>query len=219
MKIVLSTIAFSLLFGLSLQAQKLKTNSDSMAYAVGLDLAKTLKDQGMEDMDQEKIFMAIKDVMDGKEPKINPVDATKLVAMEKRKRTERVTENRKLEGAAYLAKQKLRPEVKELSDGVLYEVLTAGTGPKPDKGGDVTIHYSGMLIDGTVFDSSFERGKPNTFNLKRLVKGWQVALPEMPSGSTWRIYLPYDMAYGPRGAGKLIKPFSTLVFDIELIGI
>lgn len=201
------------------QAQKLKTKSDSLAYAVGLDLVEKLKREGFDDVDEDVLTMAIVDVLNKKEPKIDKVTASMMYRNAVRDRKERVKEEMKAEGEAFLEEISKKKGVKSLPKGLYYEVLTEGTGPKPEKGGDVTIHYEGKLIDGTVFDSSYDRGQPNTFNLKRLIKGWQVALPEMPVGSKWRIYIPYNMAYGERGAGQKIKPYSALIFDIELFGI
>lgn len=207
------------LFAYQSQAQKLKNQADSISYAVGLEMAKNLKSQGFDNLDAKLLASAMEDVMMGKEPKIDKVSASMLYRNEVRARKERAKDELKAEGEAFLTEISKKKGVKSLPNGLYYEVLKEGDGPKPEKGGDVTIHYEGKLIDGTVFDSSYERGEPNTFNLKRLIKGWQIALPEMQVGSKWRIYIPYDMAYGERGAGGKIKPYSALIFDIELFGI
>lgn len=215
-------IIFSLLglfVGSSLQAQTLKNAKDSISYAVGMELAKKLKSEGFTELEMGTVQMAIQDLLSNREPMINNYDAAILYSEELRNNKEKVNESNIQAGANFIAEKAKQPNVKALSNGIYYEVLKEGNGPKPDKGGDVTIHYEGKLIDGSVFDSSYERGKPNTFNLKRLIKGWQVALPEMPVGSKWRLYIPYDMAYGERGAGGKIKPYSALIFDIELFGI
>lgn len=215
--IVLSLLG--LFLGCSLQAQTLANSKDSISYAVGLELAKKLDSDGFTDVNLDKVKMALEDVLSKREPVINTYDAAILYAEELRNNKEKINESNIEAGANFIAEKAKQPNVKALSNGIYYEVLKEGNGPKPEAGGDVTIHYEGKLIDGTVFDSSYERGKPNTFNLKRLIKGWQVALPEMPVGSKWRIYIPYDMAYGERGAGGKIKPYSALIFDIELFGI
>lgn len=207
------------MLAINVKAQKLKNASDSLAYALGVMTAQDLSSKEMSDVDLKMMMEGIKDGIAKKEGPIDARMARQVIKEEKVKRTKVANEMRKKEGAAFLEKKKAESNVFELEKGVLYEVITAGDGPKPAKGGDVKIHYTGMLIDGTVFDSSYDRGQPNTFNLARLVKGWQIALPEMTVGSKWRIYLPSDVAYGSRSAGALIKPHSTLIFDIELLGI
>lgn len=218
---LLVTITFLCLFGFSnqIQAQKLKNASDSLSYAIGVEIAEQLKSQGFDDLDIKVFQSAFDDVMDDKKPKIANITAKTMYKNEVRMRKERVNTIRMEKGLAFLAENAKRPEVTTIEKNIQYEVLKAGTGPSPEKGGDVKIHYEGRLLDGTVFDSSYDRGTPNTFNLNRLIKGWQIAMPKMKVGDKWRIYIPYDQAYGERGAGKKIKPYSTLVFDIELLGI
>ncbi len=218
---LLVTITFLSLLGFSgqIQAQKLKNAQDSMSYAIGIELAEELKKQGFDDVDIKIFQAAFNDVMANKEPMINRITAKTMYKNEMRNRRERVNTIRMEEGLKFLEENAKRPEVTTIEKNIQYEVLKAGDGPSPEKGGNVKIHYEGRLLDGTVFDSSYDRGTPNTFNLKRLIKGWQIALPKMKVGDKWRIYIPYDQAYGERGAGKDIKPYSTLVFDIELLGI
>ena len=109
--------------------------------------------------------------------------------------------------------------VKTLPNGMQYLILKEGTGPKPSDTSRVTTHYHGTLIDGTVFDSSVDRGQPATFPVNGVIKGWQLALPMMPTGSKWRLFIPSDLAYGSRGAGEKIGPNATLIFDVELLKI
>lgn len=203
----------------SLNAQKLNNKQDSISYAIGVEKAKEMKSQGFTDLDQKMLIAGMTDVFNKKEPLMDPLTSVVIYKEELRNNKEKVIELQKAEGAEYLAEVAKRPSAKALPEGLYYEILTKGDGPKPMPGSDVTIHYEGRTIYGDVFDSSFERGTPNTFNLKRLIKGWQIALPEMEVGSKWRIYIPYDQAYGERGAGDKIKPYATLVFDIELISI
>ena len=120
-------------------------------------------------------------------------------------------------GAEFLAQNKSRPGVTETPSGLQYEVLTEGNGPKPGPTSKVTCHYHGTLIDGTVFDSSVQRGQPATFPLNMVIKGWTEALQLMPTGSKWRLFLPPGLAYGERQTGSHIGPNSTLIFDVELI--
>lgn len=121
------------------------------------------------------------------------------------------------EGKAFLAENAKREEVTELESGLQYEVLKEGDGPKPSAADNVTCHYHGTLIDGTVFDSSVQRGQPASFPLNMVISGWTEALQLMPTGSKWRLYLPPHLAYGDRQAGAHIKPNSTLIFEVELL--
>lgn len=122
------------------------------------------------------------------------------------------------EGVKFLAENKTKEGVVTLLNGLQYKVITEGTGEKPTLSDNVKVHYEGRLLDGTVFDSSIQRGEPATFGLTQVIKGWTEILQEMPVGSKWTVYIPYDLAYGERDQG-LIKPFSTLIFDIELLEI
>ncbi len=120
-------------------------------------------------------------------------------------------------GETFLAQNRLRPGVTETPSGLQYEVLKEGNGPKPSATSKVTCHYHGTLTDGTVFDSSVQRGQPATFPLNMVIKGWTEALQLMPAGSKWRLFLPPQLAYGDRQTGAYIGPNSTLIFDVELI--
>lgn len=121
------------------------------------------------------------------------------------------------EGQAFLAENKKREGVVELESGLQYEIMTEGTGPKPVATDTVTCHYHGTLIDGTVFDSSVQRGQPASFPLNMVISGWTEALQLMPTGSKWKLFLPPHLAYGDRQAGAHIKPNSTLIFEVELL--
>lgn len=121
------------------------------------------------------------------------------------------------EGQAFLAENKKREGVVELESGLQYEIMTEGTGPKPTAADNVTCHYHGTLIDGTVFDSSVQRGQPASFPLNMVISGWTEALQLMPTGSKWKLFLPPHLAYGDRQAGAHIKPNSTLIFEVELL--
>ena len=122
-------------------------------------------------------------------------------------------------GQDFLAANKLKPGVTELPSGLQYEVLTEGTGAKPTAFNTVTCHYHGTLIDGTIFDSSVQRGKPASFPLNQVIKGWTEGVQLMPTGSKWRFFIPPNLGYGERGAGGTIGPNCTLIFDVELLGI
>ena len=133
-------------------------------------------------------------------------------------KNEKATANLKA-GQEFLAANASKPGITTLPSGLQYEVLTEGSGPKPSATNKVTCHYHGTLIDGTVFDSSMKRGQPATFPLNMVIKGWTEALQLMGTGSKWRLYLPSDLAYGDRQASAQIGPNSTLIFDVELLGI
>ena len=122
-------------------------------------------------------------------------------------------------GEQYLAKNKTRSGVTTLADGMQYEILKAGDGPKPKLTDEVLVHYHGTLIDGSIFDSSVDRGQPISFPLNGVIQGWTEILQLMPVGSKWKVYIPYQLAYGDRAAGPMIKPYSTLIFEIELLSI
>ncbi|WP_240646628.1 FKBP-type peptidyl-prolyl cis-trans isomerase [Chitinophaga rhizosphaerae] len=122
-------------------------------------------------------------------------------------------------GQDFLAANKEKPGVTALPSGLQYEILTEGTGPKPSASSKVTCHYHGTLIDGTVFDSSVQRGQPATFPLNMVIKGWTEGLQLMPQGSKWRFFIPADLAYGDRQVSAQIGANSTLIFDVELLGI
>ena len=124
-----------------------------------------------------------------------------------------------VEGDKFLAENGERAEVTVTESGLQYEVITAGDGETPTAASTVRTHYHGTLIDGTVFDSSYERGQPAEFPVGGVIKGWTEALQMMATGSKWRLYVPYDLAYGEQGAGGVIGPFATLIFDVELLEI
>ena len=122
-------------------------------------------------------------------------------------------------GQEFLAANRMRPGVTETSSGLQYEVITEGSGPKPSGTSKVTCHYHGTLIDGTIFDSSVQRGQPATFPLNMVISGWTEALQLMPVGSKWKLFLPPNLAYGERQTGSFIGPNSTLIFEVELLGV
>ena len=125
----------------------------------------------------------------------------------------------KKQGEDFLATNKERPEVKTTESGLQYEIIKQGKGKTPTATDMVKVHYHGTLIDGTVFDSSIERNEPATFGVSQVIKGWTEALQLMPVGSKWKLYIPYDLAYGDREVSETIKPFSTLIFEVELLDI
>lgn len=203
----------------SLKAQDLKTKNDSLSYAIGVLIGQNLKKQGFTKIDPAVFTKAIQDVTAGGTTKIDATSANKMVndftALEKANANKKNIE----EGATFLEKNGKRPGVVTLPSGLQYEVLTEGTGPIPTASQKVKVHYTGTLINGTVFDSSVERGEPIVFPVTGVIKGWVEALQLMKVGSKWKLFIPQNLAYGERGAGAQIGPYATLIFEVELLGI
>ncbi len=198
-----------------LNAQNQKNKMDSISYSVGVLMAQNLKD--FEGLDVKQITKGMKDVLNGKELRIDVEDAQEIYqkyAVEmKAKKNEALTKG----GIEFLAKNAKRQEVTTLPSGLQYEVLKAGEGVKPTATSKVTVHYTGMLINGEVFDSSVKRGEPATFGVNQVISGWTEALQLMPEGSKWKLFIPYNLGYGDRGAGQSIPPYATLIFEVELL--
>ena len=203
----------------SMNAQKLKTETDSVSYCIGVNIGENLKNQ-FSDIDIKDFMNGINDVLDKKsEAKISNADAQKILQGYFTKQQEMKTKLAKEQGANFLAENAQKEGVISLESGLQYEILKQGSGAKPTINDNVTTHYHGTLIDGTIFDSSVDRGQPATFPVSGVIKGWTEALQLMSVGSKWRLYVPYDLAYGERGAGANIGPFTTLIFEVELISI
>lgn len=201
-------------------AQDLKTYADSVSYAVGILWGQNVKQQGLTDIDPNVLGAAIGDVLnEGSEPKMDLKVANQMVRDHMSKKKEAAKQKNKMEGEAFLKKNAERPEVITLESGLQYEVLKEGDGQVPSASDKVSVHYHGTLIDGTVFDSSVQRGQPTSFPVTGVIKGWVEALQLMPVGSKWKLFIPSDLAYGDRGAGGQIGPNATLVFEVELLGI
>lgn len=207
----------------------LKTPKDKQSYAIGINVGKglsqNLKQTGL-DIDPAILVRAIKDVLAGDKQAMTDQEAQdtlKTLQADMRKeqqlKQEQVAEANKKEGDEFLASNKSKEGVTALPDGLQYKVLQEGTGPKPTAGDSVTVNYRGTLVNGTEFDSSYKRGQPATFNVGGIIKGWTEALQLMPVGSKWQIFIPSELAYGPRGAGRDIGPNATLVFEVELLSI
>lgn len=161
----------------------------------------------------------IKDVFEGNEPKVTYKEAQQILNEYFAKLQQEVSAAVKSLGEQFLAENAKRAEVKTSASGLQYEVLTEGTGAKPKATDKVRVHYEGTLIDGTVFDSSYKRGEAITFGLNQVISGWTEGLQLMSIGSKYKLYLPYNLAYGEHGAGEMIPPYSALIFTVELLGI
>jgi FKBP-type peptidyl-prolyl cis-trans isomerase FklB len=202
-----------------MSAQKLNNEIDSVSYSLGVNIGENIKTQ-FPDIDLKNFEAAIKDVLDdNKKPSISGADAQKTIQEYFTKQQAKASESVVEEGKKFLAENSKKENVVTLESGLQYEVIKTGEGAKPTLNDQVTTHYHGTLIDGTVFDSSVERGEPASFPVSGVIKGWTEALQLMNVGSKWRLFVPYDLAYGERGAGPKIGPFTTLIFEVELISI
>jgi FKBP-type peptidyl-prolyl cis-trans isomerase FklB len=203
----------------TMSAQKLTNEIDSVSYSLGVNIGENLKTQ-FPDINLKNFELAIKDVLDNqKEPKISGADAQKVIQNYFQKQQAKVSESVIEEGKKFLTENSKKDGVVTLESGLQYEIIKSGEGAKPTINDQVTTHYHGTLLDGTVFDSSVERGQPATFPVSGVIKGWTEALQLMTVGSKWKLFVPYDLAYGERGAGPKIGPYTTLIFEVELISI
>ena len=199
----------------------LETKKKQFSYAIGIQIGQSLIRQGV-DLDSDAFNLAIRDVLDGSKPRLSPEDMQAVVSTGESTVSndlrERAVANLKA-GKTFLAENKAKDGVVELSSGLQYKILRAGTGDFPKSNSNVVVHYVGSLMDGREFDSSRRRGKATTLNVGQVVKGWQEAIPLMRVGSRWHIFIPPNLAYGAKGAGAIIGPNETLIFEIELLDI
>ncbi len=196
----------------------LSTEKDTVAYALGVSIAENLKMQGLDSVNIEALCQGMMDVR-GATAKMDAEKANAYLNAYFGKRQAKKSEAQKVDGEKFLAENKNKPGVVTLPDGLQYVVMKEGTGPKPKATDKVKTHYHGTLIDGTVFDSSVDRGEPITFPVGGVIKGWTEALQLMNVGSKWKLFIPSDLAYGEQGAGGVIAPYATLIFEVELISI
>ncbi|MDO4697455.1 MAG: FKBP-type peptidyl-prolyl cis-trans isomerase [Pasteurellaceae bacterium] len=206
---------------LNLDSVKLESVEAQGGYGIGLQIGQQLIGSGL-DVEPEAVVKGIFDVLNQNEPALDLNTITKaLQELQQRAEAAQAEAFKALEaeGKAFLAENKKHATVKETASGLQYEILTEGTGKIPAKTDKVRVHYTGSLIDGTVFDSSVKRGTPAEFPVTGVIAGWVEALQMMPVGSKWRLTIPHNLAYGERGAGASIPPFSTLIFEVELLDI
>ncbi|GGG87376.1 peptidyl-prolyl cis-trans isomerase [Parapedobacter pyrenivorans] len=197
----------------------LENHADSVAYAFGASVARDLKRTGLEGINANAFAQAIADVFDGKAIPFDEVQERELIMSTITAAREKMDGRMKAEASAFMERNGARQGVTTTASGLQYEVVRAGTGGRPGLMDTVTVHYKGQLSDGKVFDSSYDRGAPATFPLGRVIPGWQEGLQLMPVGAHYRIYVPYELGYGERGAGQDIPPYSALIFDVELISV
>jgi len=195
------------------------TEKEQVSYSLGVNIASNIKQQGFEDISIEVFTSAIQDVFGDKALKIDLATGGQILNEYFQKIQERKFSKNVEEGQAFLKENSTKEGVVTLPSGLQYKILKEGNGPKPKETDQVTTHYHGTLINGTVFDSSVQRGQPATFPVNGVIQGWVEALQLMPTGSKWQLYVPSDLAYGTRGASDDIGPNTTLIFDVELIAI
>jgi len=202
--------------------KKPETEMEKVSYIIASNMAKQLKSQGLDTIDANAVAKAFKDVFEGNDLAISEEESNKIMQDFSEKMIARQAEKgaKSVEaGSEYLAENAAKEGVVTTESGLQYEVMTEGNGARPTADNQVTVHYHGMLTNGTVFDSSVDRGEPAQFGVTQVIPGWTEALQLMSVGDKWKLTIPSALAYGDRGAGGLIGPGETLVFEVELIGI
>lgn len=231
-KSVWMIVAIAMLAGCSQEEVKEETkqvaldnNASKFSYAIGLEVGKSLKNLG-EDLNRAAFIDALNAQLDGSTPRLDAAEMQKVKQEFAQKRAAKQVEERKAasaknkaDGENFLAENAKKDGVKVTDSGLQYEVLKMGDGEKPVATDKVKVHYRGTLLDGTEFDSSYKRGQPISFPLNGVIKGWTEGVQLMPVGSKFKFYIPSDLAYGANGAGAVITPDSTLVFEVELLAI
>lgn len=202
---------------------QLKTQKDSVSYSIGMSIGQNLKMQSIE-VDPSVLAQAIKDILDSAKTLMTEQEAQgcmmefqKKMMSKQEEKMKAQGETNKTEGIAFLEENKKKAGIITTASGLQYKVEKMGTGKKPQATDTVTVHYRGTLLNGTEFDSSIKRNEPTTFPLNQVIKGWTEGVSLMPIGSKFTFYIPSELAYGERGAGNLIGPNSTLIFEVELL--
>ena len=192
---------------------------DKFSYAIGLGIGQNLLSMGAKGIVVEDFAQAIKDVIEGNQTAISHEEAREIVNKFFEEMQTKMSAAAIEQGQAFLDENAKKEGVVTLPSGLQYEIITEGTGDKAAATDQVQCHYEGKLLDGSVFDSSYKRNQPATFGVNQVIPGWVEALQLMPAGSKWRLYIPSDLAYGAQGAGDVIPPHSTLIFDVELLDV
>lgn len=192
------------------------------SYGIGLQVGQQLNESGLEGLQREALLAGLRDAMEGNAPAV-PVEAVHRALREIHERADAVRREQQKglaeAGQKFLEENAKNDDVTVTESGLQFKVLEKGEGTIPARQDQVRVHYTGRLVDGTVFDSSVERGQPAEFPVNGVIPGWIEALTMMPVGSKWQLYIPHNLAYGERGAGASIPPYSALVFDVELLEI
>ena len=196
-----------------------ETEMEKVSYSLGVNVATGVKAQGLDTIDANAVAKAFKDVFEGNDLDISEEESMEVLQAYFGKLQAAAQKESGEAGATYLAENAAKEGVITTESGLQYEVLTEGNGAKPTAADQVTVHYHGMLTDGTVFDSSVDRGEPAKFGVTQVIPGWIEALQLMSIGDKWKLTIPSNLAYGDKGAGGMIGPNATLVFEVELLGI
>lgn len=192
---------------------------NKISYALGLNIGKSLKKSGIKELDIDRFSKGVKDVLLNNSFDISEEESRTILNDFFTRLQQDLLEKNKTQGKLFLEENAKRESVKQTPSGLQYEIIKEGNGQKPLASDRVKVHYHGTLIDGTVFDSSLRRGEPATFGVTQVIQGWVEALQMMSVGSKWKLFIPHKLAYGAQGAGELIEPFSTLIFEVELLDI
>lgn len=197
----------------------LTNRADSVAYAFGASVARDLKRTGLETINADVLAKAIADIFAGKQSPLEEAQERELIMQAISAAREKMDSVKRHEALAFMESNQARAGITTTASGLQYEVIREGTGTRPTLTDTVTVHYKGQLINGDVFDSSYDRGQPATFPLDRVIEGWKEGLQLMPAGAHYRIYVPYELGYGEQGAGQDIPPYSPLIFEVELVSV
>ena len=225
MKRNILALTLTLLSSFALAEETLDTEVKQLSYMLGMDVGASLKNIDLE-IDLDAFTQAIADILAGRDTKLTREKATELkqVFIQQRQqqqqaKTQAAAQANLAQGNAFLERNKTQEGVTTTASGLQYEIIKESEGPTPTAADTVTVHYRGTLLDGTVFDSSYDRGQPATFALNRVITGWTEGLQLMPVGSTFKFFIPPQLAYGEHGAGAQIGPNATLIFEVELLEI
>lgn len=217
--------AFSMLTNAGCEKKSLETQKDKVSYSIGWQIGGNFKNQNL-DVDTDIVLNGIKDAQSGAKPQLTEKEMQEVMTAFQTEMREKqmkamsaAGEKNMKEGEEFLAKNKQAKSVKTTASGLQYKIIKEGTGGNPKADDTVTVNYSGTLINGTEFDSSYKRGTPATFPVKGVIKGWTEALQLMKAGSKYELFIPSELAYGKRGAGNDIGPDSVLIFTVELLSI
>lgn len=193
---------------------------EKVSYAVGMSIGESLKAQNLEDIDTKKLSLAMDTIFKNQDPLFTPEEANSIIQAYLDTKKYAAYGSLKLEGEKFLENNKSNKDIQTTESGLQYEIIKSGNGKRPSKVDSVSVHYHGTLIDGTVFDSSVERGTPASFGVHQVIPGWTEALQLMDIGSKYRLFIPQELAYGanPHPGGP-IQPFSALIFEVELLEI
>jgi len=199
--------------------KKPESEMEKVSYSLGVNMASSVKSQGLESIDANAVAKAFNDVFEGKDLDISEEESMSILQEFFGKIQAEKSAKANEAGKTYLAENAKKEGVTTTESGLQYEVINSGKGAKPAPSDQVTVHYHGTLLDGTVFDSSVDRGEPASFGVTQVIKGWTEALQLMSIGDKWKLTIPSDLAYGDQGAGGMIGPGATLVFEVELLDI